>query len=41
MIAWLSVLTIAAYVVGGVLHGLVQHRHRAQEQRSVTVTTLF
>ncbi len=35
MIAWLSVLTIAAFVVGGVLHGLVQHRRRAQEQRRV------
>nr|WSX54157.1 hypothetical protein OG409_37755 [Streptomyces sp. NBC_00974] len=32
-IAWLSVLTIAAFVVVGVLHGLVQYRRRAQEQR--------
>ncbi|MER5776788.1 hypothetical protein ABT144_21315 [Streptomyces sp. NPDC002039] len=24
-IAWLAVLTIAVFVVGGMLHGLVQH----------------
>ncbi|MFD3779961.1 hypothetical protein [Streptomyces sp. NPDC058612] len=35
MIAWLSVLTIAAFVVTGFLHGLVQHRRRAREQRRV------
>lgn len=34
-IAWLSVLTIAAFVVGGLLHGLVQHRRHTQEQRRV------
>ncbi|MFK8851383.1 hypothetical protein [Streptomyces sp. Ac-502] len=34
-IAWLCVLTIAAFVVIGALHGLVQHRRRAREQRRV------
>ncbi|OEJ22503.1 hypothetical protein [Streptomyces subrutilus] len=34
-IAWLSVLTIAVFVVVGVLHGLVQHRRRARGQRRV------
>ncbi|MET8768435.1 hypothetical protein [Streptomyces sp. NPDC004658] len=35
MVAWLSVLTIAAFVVGGVLHGLVQHRRRVREHERV------
>src|SRR4051794_16046597 len=34
-VAWLAVLTIAAFVVIGALHGLVQHRRRAREQRHV------
>ncbi|MFF3275979.1 hypothetical protein ACFYWU_34330 [Streptomyces chrestomyceticus] len=34
-IAWLCVLTIASFVVIGALHGLVQHRRRAREQRRV------
>ncbi|MFF3277428.1 hypothetical protein ACFYWU_41900 [Streptomyces chrestomyceticus] len=34
-IAWLCVLTLAAFVVVGALHGLVQHRRRAREQRRV------
>ncbi|MFK8845182.1 hypothetical protein [Streptomyces sp. Ac-502] len=34
-VAWLSVLTIVAFVVIGALHGLVQHRRRAREQRRV------
>ncbi|MFE9258527.1 hypothetical protein [Streptomyces sp. NPDC006879] len=35
MIAWLSVLTIAAFVVCGAVHGLVQHRRHTREQRRV------
>ncbi|WP_432066251.1 hypothetical protein [Streptomyces sp. C10-9-1] len=35
MIAWLSVLTIAAFVVCGAVHGLVQHRRHTQEQLRV------
>lgn len=35
LIAWLAVLTIAAFVVAGMLHGLVQHRRRVREQRRV------
>ncbi|MEU9031453.1 hypothetical protein AB0D46_28845 [Streptomyces sp. NPDC048383] len=34
-IAWLTVLTIAAFVVAGMLHGLVQHRRRTREQQRV------
>ncbi|MEU9418379.1 hypothetical protein [Streptomyces sp. NPDC048272] len=34
-IAWLAVLTIAAFVVAGMLHGHVQHRRRTREQRRV------
>lgn len=34
-IAWLLILTTTAFVVGGVLHGLVQHRRRTREQRRV------
>ncbi|MER6391612.1 hypothetical protein ACFXEL_38140 [Streptomyces sp. NPDC059382] len=34
-IAWLAVLTIAAFVVAGMLNGLVQHRCRTREQRRV------
>ncbi|MFD3775135.1 hypothetical protein [Streptomyces sp. NPDC058612] len=34
-IAWCAVLTIAAFVIGGMLHGLVQYRRRTREQRRV------
>ncbi|MFF8513217.1 hypothetical protein ACF064_34695 [Streptomyces sp. NPDC015492] len=32
---WLSVLSMAAFVVVGMLHGLLQHRRRAREQQRV------
>ncbi|MFD3567397.1 hypothetical protein [Streptomyces sp. NPDC058667] len=35
VIGWLSVLSMAAFVVIGMLHGLLQHRRRAREQRRV------
>ncbi|MFE9123724.1 hypothetical protein [Streptomyces sp. NPDC007172] len=35
MVAWLSILTIAAFVVIGALHGLLQHRRRTREQQRV------
>ncbi|MFE9539749.1 hypothetical protein [Streptomyces sp. NPDC006691] len=35
MVAWLSILTIAAVVVIGALHGLLQHRRRTREQQRV------
>ncbi|MFE9374735.1 hypothetical protein ACFYM2_33885 [Streptomyces sp. NPDC006711] len=35
MVAWLAVLTIAAFVVIGTLHGLLQHRRRTREQQRV------
>ncbi|WP_206506669.1 hypothetical protein [Streptomyces chrestomyceticus] len=34
-IAWLSVLTVVAFVATGALHGLFQHRRRARGQRRV------
>ncbi|MEV8606157.1 hypothetical protein AB0465_40555 [Streptomyces griseoviridis] len=34
-VAWLMVLTVVAFVVGGGLHGLVQQRRRTREQQHV------
>ncbi|MFE4874158.1 hypothetical protein [Streptomyces sp. NPDC056682] len=34
-VAWLTVGTIVAFVIVGVLHGMVQPRRRAREQRRV------
>ncbi|MFJ4343316.1 hypothetical protein [Streptomyces sp. NPDC088915] len=35
VIGWLSVLSVAVFVVIGLLHGFLQHRRRAREQQRV------